>query len=63
MSRPFFINKISYAESMTEKKQQAKRKKSMPHTRAIQRDRQKRPSVAAADETIEEWLAEIIHPA
>lgn len=48
---------------MTEKKQQPKRKKSLPHTRAIQRDRQKRPSVAPADATIERWLEEIIHPA
>ncbi|MFZ0014448.1 MAG: IS4 family transposase [Acidimicrobiia bacterium] len=48
---------------MTDVKKQVKRKKSFPHTRAIQRDRQKRPSVAPADETIEQWLEEIIHPA
>ena len=44
-------------------KKEPKRKKSFPHTRAIQRDRQKRPSVGPADETIESWLREIIQPA
>ena len=64
VSRSVFISKISYAGSMTEtKKQQPKRKKSFPHTRAIQRDRQKRPSAAPPDEVIEEWLEETLQPA
>jgi hypothetical protein len=64
LSRPVTISKISYAGSMTEtKKQQPKRKKSFPHTRAIQRDRQKRPSAAPPDEVIEEWLEETLQPA
>lgn len=45
------------------KKQPVKRKKSFPHTRAIQRDRQKRVSVAPPDEVIEQWMEETIHPA
>jgi hypothetical protein len=45
------------------KKQPIKRKKSFPHTRAIQRDRQKRPGAAPPDEQIEQWLEEIIQPA
>jgi hypothetical protein len=41
-----------------------KRKKStVRHTRAIQRDRTKRPNSAPPDEKIEARLAEIIHPA
>src|SRR5215212_9738045 len=41
-----------------------KRKKStVRHTRAIQRDRTKRPNSAAPDEKIEAGLAEVIHPA
>lgn len=63
-SSPVFISKISYADSMTEtKKQQPKQKKSFPHTRAIQRDRQKRPSAAPPDEVIEQWLEETLQPA
>ena len=64
LSRPVFIDKFSYAGSMANtKKQQPKRKNSFPHTRAIQRDRQKRPSAAPPDEVIEQWLEETIHPA
>lgn len=64
MSRPVFINKVSYADGMTKpKKQQPKRKNAFPHTRAIQRDRQKRPSAAPPDEVIEQWLEKTIHPA
>lgn len=41
-----------------------KRKKStVRHTRAIQRDRTKRPNSALPDEKIEAHLAEVIHPA
>ncbi len=46
-----------------EKIQKAKRKNSFPHTRAIQRDRQKRPTAAPPDEMTEQWLEEAIHPA
>ena len=56
------MEKNSYAGRMNEKRKQPKQKKSLPHTRAIQRDRQKRPSAAPADATIETWLTEIIHP-
>ena len=64
LSRPFFIGKFSYPDWMTkEKKQKAKRKNSFPHTRAIQRDRQKRPNAAPPDEAIEQWLEEAVHPA
>jgi hypothetical protein len=41
-----------------------KRKKStVRHTRAIQRDRTKRPNTAAPDETVEARLEAIVHPA
>jgi hypothetical protein len=47
----------------TIKEQKPKRKKSFPHTRAIQRDRQKRPTAAPPDEVIEKWLEEVLLPA
>ncbi len=58
------MGKLSYLGRMSkEKTQKAKRKNSFPHTRAIQRDRQKRPNVAPPDEKTEQWLEEAIHPA
>jgi Transposase DDE domain len=39
------------------------KKSSVRHTRAIQRDRTKRPNTAAPDEIVETRLAEIVHPA
>lgn len=64
LSRPVFIGKFSYSGWMAkEKKQKAKRKNSFPHTRAIQRDRQKRPNTAPPDKAIERWLEEAVHPA
>jgi hypothetical protein len=41
----------------------SKKPSSVRHTRAIQRDRSKRPGVAPPDEEIAERLTEIIHPA
>jgi hypothetical protein len=38
-------------------------KSTVRHTRAIQRDRSKRPTVAPPDDKIEERLTELIHPA
>jgi hypothetical protein len=43
--------------------QMPKKPSSVRHTRAIQRDRSKRPDVAPPDEQITERLTEIIHPA
>ena len=43
--------------------QKPKNPSSVRHTRAIQRDRSKRPDVAPPDEQIAERLTEIIHPA
>lgn len=64
LSRPVFIGKFSYPDGMAkEKKQKAKRKNSFPHTRAIQRDRQKRPNAVPPDEVTAQWLEEAIHPA
>jgi len=40
-----------------------KKPSSVRHTRAIQRDRSKRPAVAPPDEKVTERLTEIIHPA
>lgn len=42
---------------------QSKKPGSVRHTRAIQRDRSKRPDVAPPDEEIAERLTEIVHPA
>ncbi|NTU80202.1 MAG: IS4 family transposase [Chloroflexales bacterium] len=39
------------------------KKSSVRHTRAIQRDRTKRPNTAAPDELVEQRLEEIVHPA
>jgi len=41
----------------------APKKSSVRHTRAIQRDRQKRPSVESPPEKIEKLIEEIVHPA
>jgi hypothetical protein len=41
---------------------QPKKPSSVRHTRAIQRDRSKRPAVAPPDDKVAERLAEIIHP-
>lgn len=41
----------------------SKKKSSVRHTRAIQCDRSKRPSVAPSAKAVEERLAELIHPA
>ena len=48
---------------MSTNREKPKKKKSFPHTRAIQRDRQKRPNSAPPDETIEEWIEAVVQPA
>ena len=48
---------------MSTPKKQTKKTSSVRHTRAIQRDRTKRPPAAPPDEQIVARLAEIIHPA
>jgi hypothetical protein len=48
---------------MSDKSQSAPKHSSVRHTRAIQRDRSKRLSVAPPDEQVETRLAELIHPA
>src|SRR5436190_3818643 len=40
-----------------------KKRSSVRHTRAIQRDRSKRPTVAPPDEQMAQHLTELIHPA
>ena len=40
-----------------------KKASSVRHTRAIQRDRSKRPTVAPPDDQVAERLTEIVHPA
>src|SRR5205085_11247805 len=39
------------------------KKSSVRHTRAIQRDRSKRPNTAAPDEVVAQRLEDIVHPA
>jgi len=48
---------------MSDKTQSAPKRSSVRHTRAIQRDRSKRPSVAPPDEQVEARLTELLHPA
>lgn len=47
----------------SEPTKQQKKPSSVRHTRAIQRDRSKRPNVAPPDEQIAARLTEIVHPA
>jgi hypothetical protein len=46
---------------MAEKKKQ--KKKSLPHTRAVQRDRSKRLNSAPTDEEVVAWMEAVVHPA
>ena len=46
---------------MAEKKKP--KKNSLPHTRAIQRDRSKRTNSLSPDEEVVAWMNEIVHPA
>src|SRR3990170_2744417 len=48
---------------MNPAKQPAKKPSSVRHTRAIQRDRSKRPTVAPPDPVVADRLTEVIHPA
>src|SRR3990167_2779195 len=48
---------------MSDKAQAAPKRSSVRHTRAIQRDRSKRPATAPPDEQVEARLTELIHPA
>jgi len=48
---------------MSDKAQSVPKRSSVRHTRAIQRDRSKRPTVAPPDEQVEARLTELIHPA
>src|SRR5215470_11259316 len=48
---------------MSEKPKSKPKKRTVRHTRAIQRDRTKRPNTAPPDEPIEARLTEVIHPA
>ena len=59
------IEKTCYHWLMTTKRQYSKRKKrsSVRHTRAIQRDRSKRPIVAPPDEKMVHHLKELFQPA
>ena len=51
------------AKKQTSKQQNKKKKSSVRHTRAIQRDRSKRPVVAPPDEKISRRLGELLLPA
>lgn len=48
---------------MSDKAPTTSKRSSVRHTRAIQRDRSKRPAVAPPDEQVEARLTELIHPA
>ncbi len=61
MSSPGNQTIVSYAWGMAEKKKP--KKNSLPHTRAIQRDRSKRANSLPPDEAVVAWMNEIVHPA
>ena len=61
MSRPGIRTINSYAYGMAEKKKP--KKKSLPHTRAIQRDRSKRVNSRPPAEEVVAWMEAVIHPA
>jgi hypothetical protein len=61
MSSPGYRTVISYAYGMAEKKKP--KKSSLPHTRAIQRDRSKRLNSMPPDEEVVARMEEVIHPA
>lgn len=61
MSRPGKQTIVSYAWGMAEKKKP--KKNSLPHTRAIQRDRSKRANSLPPDEEVVAWMNDIVHPA
>lgn len=54
---------MGYTLAMSQKKRSAPKRSTVRHTRAIQVDRIKRPTVAPPDEKTEEVLTEVIHPA
>lgn len=61
MSSPGFRQINSYAYGMAEKKKP--KKKSLPHTRAVQRDRSKRLNSQPTDEEVVTWMEAVVHPA
>ena len=61
MSSPGCKQISSYACSMAENKNP--KKKSLPHTRAIQRDRRKRVNSHPTDEEVTAWMEAVVHPA
>ncbi len=61
MSSPGFRQTNSYAYGMAEKKKA--KKKSLPHTRAIQRDRSKRLNSQPTEEKVVAWMEAVVHPA
>lgn len=61
MSRSIQARKISYAKGMSEDRKP--KKQSLPHTRAVQRDRTKRATGMPPDEVLVEQMAAVIHPA
>lgn len=58
-----FAGVPTYNRGMTKANTTTKKPSSVRHTRAIQRDRSKRPTVGPPDEEVAEHLKEIIHPA
>jgi hypothetical protein len=57
------IRKLGYACSMAEKKKPQSKKRSLPHTRAVQRDRSKRANGIPPDEMMVERMEAVVHPA
>src|SRR6266487_2165242 len=63
LSRPICTSRSDGWTGGMSEKSKPKKKSSVRHTRAIQRDRTKRPNSAPPDQKIEARLTEIIHPA
>jgi len=50
-------------ETKVDRTKKAKKKSTVRHTRAIQRDRSKRPLSTPTDEQLTAWITELVHPA
>jgi hypothetical protein len=63
LSKTDLLLRFSYACSMAENKKPQPKKRSLPHTRAVQRDRSKRANGIPPDEVLIEQMEAVIHPA
>jgi len=63
LSNTALLPSLGYAYGMAKNKKPQSRKRSMPHTRAVQRDRSKRANGIPPDEVMIDRMEAVIHPA